>query len=74
LKRLGGDGWYSGGSSVVRTKNTAFQPLGMSPPSLRTGCSGIDAFAGSFSMMSGGELVALAENLGSQAAVYGFHL
>ena len=67
-------GWYSGGSSVVRTKNTAFQPLGMTPPSLRTGCSGIDAFAGSFSMMSGGELVALAENLGSQAAVYGFHL
>ena len=67
-------GWYSGGSSVVRTKSTAFQPVGMTPPSLRTGCSGIDIFAGSFSMFAGGELVTLAENLGSQAAVYGFHL
>lgn len=67
-------GWYSGGSSVMRTKNTAFQPFAMTAPSLTTGCSGIDAFAGSFSMMSGGELVTIAENLGSQAVVYGFHL
>lgn len=67
-------GWYSGGSSVVRTKSTAFQPIGISPPSLKTGCSGIDAFFGSFSMMSSAELVTLAENLGSQAVVYGFHL
>ncbi len=67
-------GWYSGGSSVVRTKNTAIQPFAMSAPSLRTGCSGIDAFFGSFSMISGGEIVTLVENLGSQAAVYGFHL
>lgn len=67
-------GWYSGGSSVIRTKNTAFQPFAMTAPSLSTGCSGIDAFAGSFSMISGGELVTIAENIGSQAVVYGFHL
>ena len=67
-------GWYSGGSSVMRTKNTAIQPFGMSAPSLTTGCNGIDAFTGSFSMMEGGEMVTIANNLGSQAVVYGFHL
>lgn len=67
-------GWYSGGSSVIRTKNTAIQPFSMTAPHLKTGCSGIDAFAGSFSMMSSGELVSIVENIGSQAPVYGFHL
>lgn len=67
-------GWYSGGSSVIRTKNTAIQPFAMSAPSLNSGCNGIDAFLGSFSMISAGELVTIAENIGSQAVVYGFHL
>lgn len=67
-------GWYSGGSSIIRTKNTSIQPLNVSAPSLRTGCSGIDAFTGSFSMVSGQELVNIAKNIGSEAIVYGFHL
>lgn len=67
-------GWYSGGSSVIRTRSTAIKPFSMTAPYLKTGCSGIDAFAGSFSMMSSGELVSIAENIGSQAPVYGFHL
>jgi conjugative transfer pilus assembly protein TraH len=50
------------------------QPFSISPPSLSSGCNGIDAFIGSFSMMSGGELVSIANNIGSQAVVYGFHL
>jgi conjugative transfer pilus assembly protein TraH len=67
-------GYYSGGSSVIRTKNTAIDPFSISPPSFSSGCNGIDAFIGSFSMMSGGELVSIASNIGSQAVVYGFHL
>jgi conjugative transfer pilus assembly protein TraH len=67
-------GWYSGGSSVIRTRNTNIQPFAVTAPTLRTGCSGIDAFAGSFSMISGQELVNIAKNIGSQAVVYGFHL
>lgn len=67
-------GYYSGGSSVIRTKSTAIQPFSISPPSFSSGCNGIDAFIGSFSMMSGGELVSIANNIGSQAVVYGFHL
>ena len=67
-------GYYSGGSSVIRTKNTSLQPFSSTPPSFSSGCNGIDAFIGSFSMMSGGELVSIASNIGSQAVVYGFHL
>ncbi len=67
-------GWYSGGSSVVRTKNTAIKPFSMTAPHLKTGCSGIDAFAGSFSMISGPEIVNIVENIGSQVGVYAFHL
>jgi conjugative transfer pilus assembly protein TraH len=45
-------GYYSGGGMAVRTKNTAINPLSMTPPSLSTGCGGIDAYLGSFSMIS----------------------
>ena len=46
----------------------------MTPPSLSTGCGGIDAYLGSFSMISGGEVVNIANNIGSEAVAYGFHL
>ena len=67
-------GYYSGGGMAVRTKNTAINPLSMTPPSLSTGCGGIDAYLGSFSMISGGEVVNIANNIGSEAVAYGFHL
>ena len=67
-------GYWSGGSSVMRTKNTAISPVAATAPSLKHDCNSIDAFLGSFSMISGAELVTIAENIGSQAIVYGFHL
>ncbi len=67
-------GYYSGGGASVRTKKTDIYPLSISPPSLSTGCSGIDAHFGSFSMISGDELVSIANNIGSGAVVYGMHL
>ena len=67
-------GYYSGGGASVRTKNTAINPLSITPPSLSSGCGGIDAYFGSFSMITGDELVNIANNIGSQAAAYGMHL
>lgn len=67
-------GYWSGGGGSVRTKNTDIHPLSMTSPSLSSGCNAIDAYLGSFSMISGGELVNIANNIGSQAPVYGFHL
>jgi len=67
-------GYYSGGGMAVRTKNTAINPLSITPPSLSTGCGGIDVYLGSFSMISGGEIVNVANNIGTDVVAYGFHL
>ena len=67
-------GYYSGGGAAIRTKNTSIQPFSMTASSLSSGCNEIDAYLGSFSMISGAELVTIANNIGSQAVVYGFHL
>ncbi len=67
-------GYYSGGGMAIRTKGSYTQPFAVSPPSLSTGCKGLDAYFGSFSVMNGQELVNVANNLGSSAAAYGFHL
>ncbi|KJV77148.1 conjugative relaxosome accessory transposon family protein [Rickettsia hoogstraalii str. RCCE3] len=37
-------------------------------------CSGIDAYLGSFSLISGEELVQLMKNIGTQAKAYAFSL
>lgn len=67
-------GYYSGGGLSVRTKSADLRPFAMTAPSISSGCSGIDIHTGSFSMISEGELVNIAENIGSAAIVYGFHL
>lgn len=67
-------GYYSGGGFTMRTKRGSFQPFSLSPPSLKMGCSGIDMYMGSFSMIGGQQLVQMAKNLGTQAASYAFQL
>ena len=67
-------GYYSGGGFSMRTKKSNFQPFALTPPSIKMGCSGIDLFAGSFSLFKGDQLIAMAKNLGSQSASYGFQL
>lgn len=67
-------GYYSGGGVSMRTSSTAFQPVSMSSPSLNMSCSGIDAYMGSFSIISGDELVSLMKNIQSQAKAYAFQL
>lgn len=67
-------GYYSGGGFSMRTKKSNFQTFALTPPSIKMGCSGIDMFAGSFSLFKGDQLVGMAKNLGSQSASYGFQL
>ncbi|SPR15828.1 conjugal transfer protein TraH [Orientia tsutsugamushi] len=67
-------GYYAAGGLSARTSQTSFQPFAITPPSLNMSCSGIDAYLGSFSVISGEELVQLMKNIGSQAKVYAFSL
>ena len=67
-------GYYAAGGLSMRTSKTAFNPISITPPSLNMSCSGIDAYLGSFSIISGEELVQLMKNIGSQAKAYGFSL
>ena len=67
-------GYYSGGGMAIRTAGNYTQPFAVTAPQLNTGCGRLDAHFGSFSVMSGSELVTVANNIGSSAAVYGFHL
>lgn len=60
-------GYYAAGGLSMRTGKTAFNPISLTPPSLNMSCSGIDAYLGSFSIISGEELVQLMKNIGSQA-------
>lgn len=56
-------GWYSGGGASIRTKNTAIQPFAFTPPSINTGCNGIDVYMGSFSMFLGDVMMDLIKNI-----------
>lgn len=67
-------GYYCGGGLSMRTARSGFHPISATPPSLNTSCSGIDAYLGSFSVISGPQLVTLAKNIGKEAQAYAFHL
>jgi conjugative transfer pilus assembly protein TraH len=67
-------GYYSGGGYSMRTKRGSFQPLSLTPPSLKMGCGGIDMYFGSFSMIQSDQLVQMAKNIGANAKSYGFQL
>ncbi|EER22294.1 MULTISPECIES: conjugal transfer protein TraH [spotted fever group] len=67
-------GYYAAGGLSMRTSKTSFNPISMTAPSLTMSCSGIDAYLGSFSIISGEELVQLMKNIGSQAKAYAFSL
>ncbi|XVN40851.1 MAG: conjugal transfer protein TraH [Rickettsia endosymbiont of Argas persicus] len=67
-------GYYAAGGLSMRTSKTSFNPISMTPPSLTMSCNGIDAYLGSFSIISGEELVQLMKNIGTQAKAYAFSL
>ena len=67
-------GYYSGGGYSMRTKRGSFQPLSLTPPSLKMGCGGIDMYFGSFSMIQSEQFLQLAKNIGANAKSYAFQL
>lgn len=58
---------YTGGSLFMRTPSRNYQLVNLAAPSLRGGCGGIDAFAGSFSFINAEQFVALLRNIGQNA-------
>lgn len=67
-------GYYSGGSLYARSKVRNVQLVDIELPSFRSGCGGIDAFAGGFSFVNSDQIVKLARNIMNNAAGYSFTL
>ncbi len=67
-------GYYSAGSLYLQSPSRYVQPIGITLPSLNTGCGGIDLFNGGMSFINSKELTAFAQNVMSNAAGYALHL
>tara|TARA_R110000868_G_scaffold380821_3_gene647121 strand:- start:861 stop:2261 length:1401 start_codon:yes stop_codon:yes gene_type:complete len=67
-------GYYSGGSLYARSSVKNVQLIDIELPSFRSGCGGIDAFAGGFSFVKREEIVDLARNVMNNSAGYAFTL
>jgi len=67
-------GYYTGGSIFARESVRNVQVAYLDLPSYRSGCGGIDLFAGGFSFISADQLVALAKNVLNNAKGYAFTL
>lgn len=67
-------GYYTGGSIFARTQVRDVQIMQLDLPSHRSGCGGIDIFAGGFSFVNADQLVALFKNILNNAKGYAFTL
>jgi conjugative transfer pilus assembly protein TraH len=67
-------GYYSGGGLSMRMKRSSFRPVSVTPPKLKMGCGGIDMTFGSFSFISGQQMVDLAKQIATQGGSYAFQL
>lgn len=67
-------GYYSGGSLYARSSVRNVQLVQVDLPSFRSGCGGIDAFAGGLSFVNNDELVAMMRNVMNNAKGYAFTL
>ena len=65
---------YSGGGLSWRVPNKNFQPISITPPSLKAGCGGIDAYLGGFSFPNKAAFVQALRNFGQAAVGYFFEL
>lgn len=65
---------YSGGGLSWRVPNKNFQPMMITPPSLKAGCGGIDAYLGGFSFPNKAAFVQALRNFGQAAVGYFFEL
>ncbi len=67
-------GYYTGGSLFLRNQVKNFQLVSVELPSFSGGCSGIDAFLGSFSTISSAQLTQMMKNILSAGGAYAFDL
>lgn len=67
-------GYYSGGSIVTRNAVRDVQIMQMDLPSYRSGCGGIDLYAGGFSFINSDQLVSTLKNILNNSASYSFTL
>jgi len=67
-------GYYTGGSIFARTPVRDLQIMQLDVPGYRTGCGGIDLFAGGFSFIDSDQLVKLLKNVMNNAKGYAFTL
>lgn len=63
-------GFYSGGSIYIRNQVSDYQLVNISLPSFGGGCSGIDAFLGSFTMITGAQIQKMIHQIISSAGAY----
>ena len=67
-------GVLTGGSVYVRNKIVDTQIASFAPPSWKSGCGGIDFFAGSFSFINADQFVQLLRSVASNAVGYAFQI
>lgn len=67
-------GYYTGGSVFMRSPVRDVQIVQLDLPSYRSGCSGIDIYAGGFSFIDNDQMVQLLQNLMNHSASYAFTL
>ncbi len=67
-------GYYSGGSLFARDSVRDVQIAQVQLPSFRSGCGGIDLFAGGFSFVNSQQLVNLMNNIINNSMGYAFNL
>ncbi len=67
-------GYYTGGSLFARSSVRDVQLMQLDMPSWRSGCGGIDIFAGGFSFIGKDQLVQLFKNIMNNATSYAFTL
>lgn len=63
-----------GGAASVRFRPRNINVVNFQPPSISAGCSGLDFFGGSLTLMSKDELIQAGRNIAAGAAVYAFRL
>lgn len=67
-------GYYTGGSLFLRNQVKDYQMVSVELPSFSGGCSGIDGFLGSFSVISSSQLNQMMKNIMSAGGAYAFDL
>ena len=65
---------YFGGRFTVKSQISTITPVQFVPPSIDSGCGGIDFFGGSFSFIDSDQFETLLRNVSQNAKGYMFHL